>query len=323
MTKTLVTKLNGIVDNKELKFFDSLKFKCDYKGTLINRASLGSPNYFFWGDSIEIRLEGNATFENGTTKRVLQNAVKGDFSIIATGVFYLSLIGKSKIEHFAYNFFDASYNIVANMIPLFSFEEALYCKNMTTFQTLKDYVVGDVSKLSSMQNLTYISCQDGCYGSLDWVADNEKITNVGVLSNNVTGDVANVLKNIKEKYFVMTKAKGLYGDLSKVNKAIERIDFSDSNTYFTNDTQYTWTDGGRTSENVVPALYRVCMTQENAVRYFKEASKCSASSDSIRRYIVVYCTDKENYDISAVNSYIEILKGKGYNVSYVQFLPVD
>lgn len=322
MAKTLITKLNGISNNKELKFFDSLKFKCDYKGTLSNRATLGSPNYFFWGDGVEVRLEGNATFQDGSTKLLLQNAPY-DFSIIANGEFYLSLIGKSKIEHFVYNFFDASYNTVANMIPLFSFEEALYCRNMTTFPTLKDYVVGDVSKLSSMQNLTYISCQDGCYGSLDWVGANGKVTNIPILSNNVTGDVANVLKNIKEKYFVMTKAKGLYGDLSKANKSIERIDFSDSNTYFTNNTQYTWTDGGRTSENVVPALYRVCMTQENAIRYFKEASKCSASSDSIRRFISVYCTDKENYNSSAVDSYIEILKGKGYNVSYIQFLPVD
>ena len=322
MTKTLVTKLNGIVDNKELKFFDSLKFKCDYRGTLTNRATLGSPEYFFWGDGVEVRLEGNATFQDGTTKRVLQNP-KADFSIIANGEFYLSLIGKSKIEHFAYNFFDSSYNVVANMVPLFSFEDALYCKNMTTFLTLKDYVVGDVSKLSRMQNLTVISCQNGCYGSLDWLAANEKITNVSIQSNNVTGNVANVLKNITKKYISMITAKGLSGDLSKVNKAIERIDFSDSNTYFTNDRVYTWTDGGRTSENIVPALYRVCMTQENAVRYFKEASKCAASSNSNLRYIAVYCIDKENYNSSAVDSYIEILRGKGYSVTYIMFLPVD
>lgn len=322
MAKTLVTKLNGIVDNKELRFFDSLKFKCEYKGTLTNRATLGSPNYFIWGDGVEVRLEGNATFQNGTTKLVLQNP-KTDFVIVANGLFYLSLIGKSKIEHFVYNFYDGSYGTVASMIPLFSFNDMLYCKNMTTFLTLKDYVVGDVSKLSSMKNLANIACKDGCYGSLDWVADNEKITKVTVQSNKVTGNVANVLKNSTEKYVLLMQAKGLYGDLSKVNKGIRRIDFSDSNTYFTNDTQYTWTDGGRTSEDVVPALYRVCMTQENAVRYFKEASKCSASSDSIHKYIAVYCTDKENYNISAVNSYIEILKGKGYNVSYIKFQPVD
>lgn len=322
MAKTLVTKLNGISDNKELKFFDSLKFKCNYRGTLTNRTTLGSPEYFFWGDGVEVRLEGNATFQYGSTKLLLQNA-PFDFSIIANGEFYLSLIGKPKIGHFVYAFFDASYNTVANMVPLFSFEDALYCKNMTTFLTLKDYVVGDVSKLSRMQNLTVITCQDGCYGSLDWLAANEKITNISIQSNYVTGDVANVLKNITEKYILMIKAKGLSGDLSKVNKAIERIDFSTSSIYFTNDTVYTWTDGGRTSENVVPALYRVCMTQENAVRYFKEASKCAASSDSNRRFIAVYCTDKENYNSSAVDSYIEILRGKGYIVVYIQFLPVD
>lgn len=322
MAKTLITKLNGISGNKELKFFDSLKFKCNYRGILTNRASLGSPEYFFWGYGVEVRLEGNATFQNGTTKLLLQN-VPGDFSIIANGEFYLSLIGKSKIRHFVYAFFDASYNTVAKMVPLFYFEDALYCKNMTTFLTLKDYVVGDVSKLSRMQNLTDISCEDGCYGSLDWLAANEKITKVSIRSNNVTGNVANVLKNITEKFISMIKAKGLSGDLSKVNKAIERIDFSDSNTYFTNDTVYTWTDGGRTSENVVPALYRVCMTQENAVRYFKEASKCAASSDSNRRYILVYCIDKENYNSSAADSYIEILRGKGYSVVYIEFLPVD
>lgn len=322
MAKTLVTKLNGISDNKELKFFDSLKFKCNYRGTLTNRATLGSPAYFFWGDGVEVRLEGNATFQYGSTKLLLQNA-PSDFSIIANGEFYLSLIGKPKIGHFVYAFFDASYNTVANMVPLFSFEDALYCKNMTTFLTLKDYVVGDVSKLSRMQNLTNITCQDGCYGSLDWLAANEKITNISIQSNYVTGNVANVLKNITEKNILMIKAKGLSGDLSKVNKAIERIDFSTSNIYFTNDTVYTWTDGGRTSENVVPALYRVCMTQENAVRYFKEASKCAASSDSNSRFIAVYCTDKENYNSSAVDSYIEILRGKGYNVVYIQFLPVD
>lgn len=322
MGKTLVTKLNGISDNKELKFFDSLKFKCNYRGTLTNRATLGSPLAFFWGDGVEVRLEGNATFQDGSTKLLLQNSPY-DFSITANGEFYLSLIGKSKIEHFVYNFLDASWNTVAKMVPLFSFEDALYCKNMTTFLTLKDYVVGDVSKLSRMQNLTIIVCRDGCYGSLDWVAANEKIRNISISSNNVTGNVANVLKNITEKYILMIKAKGLYGDLSKVNKAIERIDFSDSNTYFTNDTVYTWTDGGRTSENIVPALYKVCMTQENAVRYFKEASKCAASSDINRRFIVVYCIDKENYNSSAVDSYIETLRGKGYNVSYVQFLPVD
>lgn len=322
MTKTLVTKLNGIVVNKELSFLDSLRFKCDYKGTLTSRATLGSPYYFIWGDGVEVRLEGNATFQNGTKKLVLQNP-KADFVIVANGLFYLSLIGKSKIEHFVYNFYNGSYETVARMIPLFSFNDVLYCKNMTTFLTLKNYVVGDVSKLSSMKNLAIIDCQDGCYGSLDWLAANEKITSISISSNNVTGNVANVLKNITEKYISMIKAKGLHGDLSKVNKFIERIDFSDSNTYFTNDTQYTWTDGGRTSENVVPALYRVCMTQENAVRYFKEASKCAASSDSVRRFIAVYCTDKENYNISAVNSYIEILKGKGYNVSYIEFLPVD
>ena len=321
MAKTLVTKLNGIIDNKELKFFDSLKFKCNYRGTLTNRATLGSP-YFFWGDGVEVRLEGNATFQDGSTKLLLQNS-PFDFSIIANGEFYLSLIGKSKIRHFVYSFFDAGYNTVAKMVPLFYFEDALYCKNMTAFLTLKNYVVGDVSKLSRMQNLTFISCEDGCYGSLDWLAANEKITNVSIASDNVTGNVANVLKNITEKYISMIRAKGLSGDLSKVNKAIERIDFSDSNTYFTNDTVYTWTDGGRTSENVVPALYRVCMTQENAVRYFKEASKCAASSDNNRRYIAVYCIDKENYDSSAVNSYIETLTGKGYDVSYIQFLPVD
>ena len=93
MAKTLVTKLNGISDNKELKFFDSLKFKCNYRGTLTNRATLGSPNYFFWGDGVEVRLEGNATFQDGTTKLLLQN-VPSDFSIIANGEFYLSLIGK-------------------------------------------------------------------------------------------------------------------------------------------------------------------------------------------------------------------------------------
>lgn len=322
MAKTLVTKLNGITDNKELKFFDSLKFKCNYRGTLTNRATLGSPNYFFWGDGVEVRLEGNATFQDGSTKLLLQNS-PFDFSIIANGEFYLSLIGKSKIRHFVYSFFDAGYNIVARMVPLFYFEDALYCKNMTTFLTLKDYVVGDVSKLSRMQNLTSITCQDGCYGSLDWLADNEKITDVSIASDNVTGNVANVLKNITRKYISMNKAKGLSGDLSKVNKAIEKITFSDSNTYFTNDTVYTWTDGGRTSENVVPALYRVCMTQENAVRYFMEASKCAASSDSNNRFIAVYCIDKENYNSSAVDSYIEILRGKGYNVVYVKFLPVD
>lgn len=322
MGKTLVTKLNGISDNKELKFFDSLKFKCNYRGTLTNRATLGSPIAFFWGDGVEVRLEGNATFQDRSTKLLLQNSPY-DFSITANGEFYLSLIGKSKIENFVYNFLDASWNTVAKMVPLFSFEDALYCKNMTTFLTLKDYVVGDVSKLSRMQNLTTIVCKDGCYGSLDWVAANEKIRNISISSNNVTGNVANVLKNITEKYILMIKAKGLYGDLSKVNKAIERIDFSDSNTYFTNDTVYTWTDGGRTSENIVPALYKVCMTQENAVRYFKEASKCAASSDINRRFITVYCIDKENYNSSAVDSYIEILRGKGYNVSYVQFLPVD
>lgn len=322
MTKTLVTKLNGIIDNKELSFLDSLRFKCDYKGTLTSRATLGSPNYFIWGDGVEVRLEGNATFQDGTTKLVLQNP-KADFVIVANGLFYLSLIGKSKIEHFVYNFYNGSYETVASMIPLFSFNDVLYCKNMTTFLTLKDYVVGDVSKLSSMKNLANIDCKDGCYGSLDWVADNEKITKVTVQSNNVTGNVANVLKNSTEKYVSLMQAKGLYGDLSKVNKGIERIDFSTSNKYYMNDTQYTWTDGGRTSENVVPALYRVCMTQENAVRYFKEASKCSASSESHRRFISVYCTDTENYDISAVSSYIDILKGKGYDVGYIKFLPVD
>lgn len=322
MGKTLVTKLNGISDIKELKFFDSLKFKCNYIGTLTNRATLGSPIAFFWGDGVEVRLEGNATFQDGSTKKLLKNP-KYDFSIIANGEFYLSLIGKSKIEHFTYNFLDASWNTVAKMIPLFSFDDALYCKNMTTFLTLKDYVVGDVSKLSRMPNLTVIYCQDGCYGSLDWLAANEKIRNISISSNNVTGNVANVLKNITEKFISMIKAKGLSGDLSKVNKAIERIDFSTSSIYFTNDTVYTWTDGGRTSENIVPALYRVCMTQENAVRYFKEASKCAASSDSNYRFITVYCIDKENYNSSAVDSYIEILTGKGYNVSYVQFLPVD
>lgn len=322
MSKTLITKLNGICDNKELKFFDSLKFKCNYKGTLTNRATLGSPKYFFWGNGVEVRLDGNATFEDGSTKMSLQNTL-GDFSIIANGEFYLSLIGKSKIKHFVYAFFDRNYNTVTNMVPLFSFDDALYCKNMTTFLTLKDYVVGDVSKLSGMQNLTFINCQDGCYGSLDWLAANDKITNISIKSNNVTGNVANVLKNITEKYISMITAKGLSGDLSKVNKAIERIDFSDSNTYFTNNRVYTWTDGGRTSENIIPALYRVCMTQENAVRYFKEASKCAASSDSNRRFIAVYCIDKENYNSSAVNSYIEILRGKGYNVTYIQFAPVD
>ena len=293
--KTLITKLNGTVDNDDLLAIGQIKLNVSKRAnqTIANSYS----TLKFEGDkNLHIRIVGNGFFtgedfsENyGTSKEVYPNVVNG---------FYLSNTDCAIIIEDKYNL------TLLNTPNSFELDGLRYSKKLTGLFCTN--VIGDIASLKNLTALTNLSISGiNVSGDIASLKSLTALTGLNISKTNVSGDIANIYFALSgtTKEFSVAYCNNLYGNLASLPNNILFFDSYNGNSKF------TWTKGSSRT-NILACSNLHCANIDDMLNDMANMTASFAGQEAYYKTIGLIGTRT-----SASDAAVQTLQSKGYTVS--------
>ena len=316
--KTLITKLNGTVDNDDLLAIGQIKLNVSKRAnqTIANSYS----TLKFEGDkNLHIRIVGNGFFtgedfsENyGTSKEVYPNVVNGfylsntDCAIIIEDKYNLTLLNTPnsfELDGLRYSkkltgLFCT--NVIGDIASL---------KNLTALTNLSISginVSGDIASLKNLTALTNLSISGiNVSGDIASLKSLTALTGLNISKTNVSGDIANIYFALSgtTKEFSVAYCNNLYGNLASLPNNILFFDSYNGNSKF------TWTKGSSRT-NILACSNLHCANIDDMLNDMANMTASFAGQEAYYKTIGLIGTRT-----SASDAAVQTLQSKGYTVS--------
>ena len=321
MSKCLVTKLSGTVNNSSIRKLGEM---------IVHISSIDTPNATSQklklgvSKDVELEIVGNGYFTDaglsankGKTMTAL--AALNPFAEVyfSNGDYDISIKNK-----YAINYMDAPSPVSLNI------DELSYSKDLAQLTLASKKVTGDISAVKDLTALTQISLQNSqVTGDISAVKDLTALTQILVQNTKISGDIAglgklnkllycyidhlkgdvSVLAKIPELVRFSTTNSSLFGDLSLVGK---ELNFFAAN--LSEDSKFTW-NTTRSSDAKILALQGPIFLDNIDAMLINQANctkGISESTSSIFKTIQVI-----GNRTSASDAAVQTLQSKGYTVS--------
>lgn len=306
MGKCLITKLSGVVQNKDLLKMGELEI------ILKGNSSSGKriPSFKFKEATVIKAINGliSAQLSNNGNKAQELNISSdtGNMSCFADGEVRLRVQNKYNLVGLYEQDNDAFADLEIDLADL------KFCKSLTSLSIgLKKTVKGSLEDIKDLP-ITDIYLNQETPSDLanvkGWTLTD------GVSLNNVYGDISNVhtsfTRNIKVNV-IGTKGKSLHGDLGKLG---DKIQIFVSNGNINMDENFTWSSSTvRPSSYSFIPLYNIRFaTGTDVDNYLINAASCNFDSGHDKG-IKIFCTNGTRS--SASDAALATIKSNGYNVS--------
>lgn len=299
MGKCLVTKLNGIVDNINLKKLGELRLNIQKSAALAADSRTITLSCY---SPVDIEVIGgyftDKTFsENyGTTAKAEANITKE--LIVSNNDCILRIINKSDVISFK-----LGKNFAATDF-IFDLSELKY-SGVTTADFFNTYnLAGDISiikDIPQLKSITISSC-GRCFGDIASLAKSENLEIfVASYCPKIYGDISSLVNNSKLKRLSL-KGTAAFGDLSYLPLSTFFISLSENATV-------KWKRERPSSSPIISIEGNPLLGTDVDTMLINQA-KCSPSTEDTIKKIEVKGTKTSSSD-SAVSS----LQSKGYNIS--------
>lgn len=324
MTKCLVTKLNGSVDNKELLKIGEMRVKVESvesptKSTQGFKCSFSEPT------TLEIVGDGYFTDENLTANLGKSKVVSAEVEVFVSKATCISIKDKYKLS---------SLGIITNNTKpygsnkVFSIDDLKYSPNLKQIEVPEMQAFGDIASLANKTALVSLNMENTkLTGDIEAVKNNIALSKLILAGTKVTGDIV-YLKNLINltylniidtqiagdiaqletcsKITYLLAPNNVTGDLSKLPKECYMAKFSKTSI-----TSFTWTSR--------PSSYNIFATEgkikvDNIDKMLQDLAQCQTAYPSSGE--IWYKTiNIIGIRTSASDAAVQTLQSKGYTVS--------
>lgn len=316
--KTLITKLNGTVNNDDLLAIGQIKLNVS------KRASQTAENSYstikFEGDkNLHARIVGNGFFttenfsENkGTSLEVYPNVVNAfyvsntDCAIILEDKYNLTLLNTPNsfeldVLRYSKKLTELSGTNVSGDIS--------NLKSLTALTKLKisgTNVIGDIATINNLTNLTLLSLSGtNVIGDIASLNSLTALTGLNISKTNISGDIANIYFALSgtTKEFSVASCNNLSGNLASLPNNILFFDSYQGNSKF------TWTRGSSRT-NILACSNLHCANIDDMLNDMANMTASFAGQEAYYKTIDLIGTRT-----SASDAAVQTLQSKGYTVS--------
>lgn len=320
MNKCFMTKLQGVVDNTSLLKLGELRIGFSNNGNPgnIQAIGMGVTNTV----SLEILGDGYFTDSKGNDnlgKKMDFNYPALPVNIIGTTI--LSINGK-------YNLTTLSVSLKQTSVTYFCIDDLRASKELIKFNIESEYVTGNISSLSNLRKLYYVSVKNSkvtgdiaslsnlkelkylnmtntsLYGNINNLKTLSKLESILASNSNITGNI-DVLYNNSKLAEIYASNTDIIGDLAKLPESCTFISITNKNR-----TPFTWSTRSASSKIVAisgnPNI-------ANVDKMLQDQAQCvtgiTGSTEGYKKNITATGTRT-----SASDTAIHTLQGKGYTV---------
>ena len=348
MTKCLVTKLNGSVDNNELLRVGEMRIKVE---------SVESPTKHTQGFGIasikpitvEIVGEGYFTDETLTENKGRSMSVSSTQGIIVSQATTVSI--RNKYDITALRIFIPS-GIPYGMNKVINIEDLKYSPLLVDLNLSKSQATGDIASLKNLTTLTsFIANGTNISGDIASLKNLTALRNLNLNATNLTGDISS-LKNLTALSELVISDSNISGDIASLKNltALRNLSIYNSkvsgdlqNNYFTlketdktlnislcdylfgdlaslpnnilhinnvrGKSKFTWKKGS-TRTNILACTNIYCSNIDDMLNDMANMSASFASNEAVSKMISLIGTRT-----SASDAAVQTLQSKGYTVS--------
>lgn len=221
MNKTLVTKLNGSIDNNELLRLGEIRI-------LIDKEKAPSAK----SRSIDISVNKDTPVEiigDGYFTDSSLSANKGKSMVISEGLntiyvsndnIVLAVLNKYNITGLFYEHLDDDTESVDAKHKHINLEQLKYCLSLKNITFIGASVTGDISELSNLKALTYLTLgKTPTTGDISSLKELTSLLTLQLEDTSIKGDISSLagLTNLKRLYLRNSKVNGNLGILKCYN----------------------------------------------------------------------------------------------------------
>lgn len=324
MTKCLVTKLNGSVDNKELLKIGEMRIKVESvesptKSTQGFKCSFSEPT------TLEIVGDGYFTDEKLTANFGKSKVVSDSEEVFVNQATTISVRGKYSLS---------SLELITNKIKpygsnkVFSIDDLKYSPNLKQIEIPSTQAFGDIASFANKTALVSLNMENtNLTGDIEAIKNDTALNKLILSGTRVTGDIANLKNLINLTYLNLTDIQvagdiaqlepcskityllapnNVTGDLSKLPKECYMAKFSKTSI-----TSFTWTSR--------PSSYNIFATEgkikvDNIDKMLQDLAQCQTAYPSSGEiwYKTINIIGTRT---SVSDSALQALQSKGYTVS--------
>lgn len=316
--KTLITKLNGTVDNDDLLAIGQIKLNVSKRANQTVANSYSALK--FEGDkNLHVRIVGNGFFtsedfsENkGTSLKVYPNTVNGfyvsntDCTIILEDKYNLALLNTPnsfELDGLRYS---------KKLTELFGTNVSGDISNLKSLTALTKLnisgtnVIGNIASLKSLTALTKLNISGtNVSGDIASLKSLTALTGLDISKTNVSGDIANIYFALSgtTKEFSVASCNNLSGNLASLPNNILFLDSYQGNSKF------TWTKGSSRT-NILACSNLHCANIDDMLNDMANMTASFAGQEAYYKTIGLFGTRT-----SASDAAVQTLQSKGYTVS--------
>lgn len=236
MGKCLVTKLNGVCSNSQLKKLGELQISMK---KIDNPTKETQGFYVVLSKDSDIKITGDGYFTNsslstneGMELHVTANVEKA-FYVNCNSNCIVSISNKYSLK--TLSIYNINSPLKDNKHKSFDIEDLKYSAELTELRIPNSSVYGDISSLKNCAGLTQVNAsKSGVYGDIAAFADKVKLSTLYILSTNISGDIASIsgLTSITD---IMCDTTNISGDISAFANFTKATSINASNTNISGD----------------------------------------------------------------------------------------
>lgn len=325
MTKCLITKLNGSVDNNDLLRVGEMRIKVESAESPTGDTQ-GFGLAFVKPTTIEIVGDGYFTDKTLTENKGKSMTVLDSQDIIVSQATTVAIRDKYNLREIAVyikggtpycknkvlNIDDLKYSISMRLLNVYRTQasgDIASLKNLTALTTLylsSTKVTGDIANLKNLTVLTTLQLNSTqVSGDVANLKNLTALTSLSLNNTQVSGDIANIYFAYKGtvKEINVAYCNNLYGDLASIP---DNIIFFNS---YRGNSKFTWTKGSSRT-NILACANLHCSNIDDMLNDMADKTAVFAGQEAHYKAIALIGTRT-----SASDAAVATLQSKGYTVS--------
>lgn len=236
MGKCLVTKLNGVCSNSQLKKLGELQISMK---KIDNPTKETQGFYVVLSKDSDIKIIGDGYFTNdslstneGMELHVTANVGKA-FYVNCNSNCIVSISNKYSLK--TLSIYDINISLKDNKHKSFDIDDLKYSTELTELRIPNSSVYGDISSLKNCAELTLVNAsKSGVYGDIAAFVDKVKLTTLYISSTNISGDIASI-SGLTSLTDISCDATNISGDISAFANLTKATSINVSNTNVSGD----------------------------------------------------------------------------------------
>lgn len=302
MSKCLVIKLNGSVDNNELLRIGEMRIKVESVESP-TKDTQGFGVYFTEPTTVEIVGDGYFTDNTLKENKGKSMVVSGSQGVIVSQATTVAIRNKYKLLNL--NVFIPSGNPYGKNKVL-NIDDLKYSNSLSSLNLSSMQASGDIANLKNLVALTTLDIANtNIRGDIANLKNLTALTSIKINNTQISGDITNIYFALRGtiKEFNIAYCNDLFGDLASLPNNILFF-----NSYRGNG-KFTWTKGSSRT-NILACANLHCTNIDDMLNDMAEKTASFAGQDAYYKVISLVGTRTSASDVA-----VQTLQSKGYTVS--------